>query len=163
MQVFRSLTLACAGMVAFGCSPPEGAEVEASEDEALSEIATVREQIQTALTSDDVAGIMGALSENHATMPPGQPSLTDSASLAAWHQARVEQFALDSDFTTEEIRWYGDVAIERWSATNRLVPRGEGQEVSDSLKGLWVWERQGDGSWKLLWSVWNSDRGAERM
>lgn len=47
--------------------------------------------------------------------------------------------------------------------TNRLVPGGEAQEVSDSIKGLWVWERQEDGSWKLLWSIWNSNRGAEQL
>lgn len=163
MRVFRSLTLVCAGLVVLGCSAPEAEDFEVSEDEALSEIATVREQTQTALNSDDVAGIMGALGEDHVTMPPGQTSLTDSAALHAWHQARVDQFSLESDFTTEEIRWYGDVAIERWSATNRLVPREEGQEVSESLKGLWVWERQEDGSWKLLWSVWNSEGGAEQV
>lgn len=133
------------------------------EDDALSQIAGVREQTQTALTSDDVDGIMAALADDHVTMPPGEPAFTDGASLAAWHEARVAQFSLEGDFTTEEIRWYGDVAIERWSATNRLVPKGQGQEASDSLKGLWVWERQEDGSWKILWSIWNSNGGAEPM
>ena len=69
----------------------------------------------------------------------------------------MDQFAFETVFTTEEVRVLGDIAIERFSGSTRLVPREGGEDVVDSTKGVWIWERQEDGSWKILWSIWNSN------
>jgi ketosteroid isomerase-like protein len=128
----------------------------------LAGIAAVRTQLQTALSENDVAGIMAGLTDDHLSMPPDQPAPPDNEALTAWHQARVEQFSYEGDFTTDDVRLYGNIAIERWSGDSRVIPRGGGEDTTDSTKGVWIWERQADGSWKLLWSVWNSSLPADQ-
>ncbi len=156
MLRFLTLSVALVAVTFGGCAPAEeeqGPTVE--EDRAAIEAAA--EQLRTALRSDDVGGIMAVLTDDHLTMPPDQPTPPDNEALEAWHQARIEQFAFESEMTTEELRLYGDLAIHRWSVENRLVPKGEGEVQTDSSKGVWIWERQEDGSWELLWSIWNSN------
>jgi uncharacterized protein (TIGR02246 family) len=133
-----------------------------SPDADLAAIAAVRTQLQTALREDDVAGIMAGLTDNHLTMPPDQPAPPDNEALAAWHQARVDQYSWAGEMATDEVRIYGNIAIERWSGTTRVIPKAGGEEITDSTKGVWIWERQADGSWKLLWSVWNSSLPADQ-
>lgn len=123
----------------------------------LAAISEAREALVQAIISDDVPGIMARLTHDHLTMPPDGPTPPDSADLAAWHQARIDQFQFQADFTTDAVEVRGDIAIERWSSSSRLTPRSAGEPVDDSTKGVWIWERQSDGSWKLMWSIWNSN------
>jgi ketosteroid isomerase-like protein len=134
-----------------------------SAEEDLAAIAGVRDQLTSALESGDVPGIMAGLTSDHLTMPPDGQTPPDNAALTIWHQTSHDLYSFNGDFTTDDIQIYGDLAIERWSGNTRLVPKGEGEEISDSTKGVWIWKRQEDGSWKLLWSIWNSNLPAEGM
>jgi ketosteroid isomerase-like protein len=109
-----------------------------------------------ALNADDVDGILAGLTEDHLTMAPNEPAL-DMSNLRAWHQARVDQFVSRFEFSSEEIITAGDWAYERWASKFTLTPRTEGDPVSGASKGIWVWQRQTDGGWKLARSIWNSD------
>lgn len=141
-------TLACSST-----QPPAGPSAE----EDLAAIAAVRAELQAGLANDDVPAIMAGLAGDHLTMAPDGPTPVDNEALSAWHEARVEQFAFNGDFTTDDIQLYGDIAIERFSGDMRLTPKGGGEDVVDTTKGVWIWKRQDDGSWRLLWSIWNSD------
>ena len=138
------------------CSSEQPASQPSSADD-LAAIAEVRARLIEAISADDVAGIMAELIDDHLTMPPGEPTLPDNRALIDWHQTRIDQFEYESTFHTDDIQIRGDIAIERWSNDAELVPRDGGQAVEDSGKGVWIWERQEDGSWKLLWSIWNSN------
>jgi len=129
--------------------------------EDLAAIADAGARLKSAMSLDDVPGIMAELAEDHLTMPPDGPTPPNDQVLAEWHQARMDQFTFESVFTTDEVRLLGDFAIERFSGSTRLVPREGGDDVVDSTKGVWIWERQEDGSWKILWSIWNSNLPAE--
>ena len=160
MSKFRHITTVLLGCTVLSCATTdEPARPSAEED--LAAIAEARGRLESALAADDVPGIMADLAADHLTMPPDGPTPADSETLTAFHQARVEQFSFESSFTTDDIQLFGDLAIERWSGETRLVPREGGDAVEDSTKGIWVWERQEDGSWKLLWSIWNSNLLAE--
>ena len=90
-------------------------------------------------------------------MAPDGPTPPNNRALAEWHQARIDRYKFRTTFTSDDVQIRGDIAIERWSSEVRLVPRDDGETVEDSSKGVWIWERQQDGTWKLLWSIWNSD------
>jgi len=51
----------------------------------------------------------------------------------------------------------GDVAIERVEYTASAWPAEGGPPVQDVGKGVHVYRRQTDGSWKLAQDIWNSD------
>ncbi len=52
----------------------------------------------------------------------------------------------------------GDVAIERVTYTATVWPAGAQSSIEDQGKGLHVYARQPDGSWRLKQDIWNSDR-----
>ena len=135
--------------------PDEG--TGASSEADLAAIAEAREQLIAALNEDDIPGIHAWLSADHITLAPNEPQLADEQTLRAWHQSRVDSFTFSSMFSSEDIRLEGDLAVERWTSAIKLTPRAGGPNIEDQSKGLWVWQRQADGTWKLLWSIWNSD------
>jgi len=153
---FRCVPVAILGFTILACSSVQE-PVRPSAEEDLAEIAAAGARLREALASDDVPGIMAELAEDHLTMPPNEPTKPNNQALADWHQARVDQFSNESANATDDTRLFGDIAIERFSGDLRLVPREGGEDVVDSAKGVWIWEKQEDGDWKLLWSIWNSN------
>lgn len=160
MLNFRTATVVLLGFAFIGCSPTDE-DKKPSVEEDLAAIAAVREQLTSALESGDVPGIMAGLSSDHLTMPPDEPAPPDNAALTIWHQNSSALYSFHGDFTTDDIQVHGDLAIERWSGNTRVSPKGGGEEITDSTKGVWIWKRQVDGSWKLYWSLWNSNLSAE--
>ena len=155
MRRMVTLSISALSLVAVACQPaPETTGPDLQQD--LSAISEAREALVGALRADDVPGIMAQLTDDHLTMPPGQATPPNNEALEAWHQDRIDAFAFQSEFSTDDIQVHGDIAIERWSGMTALVPRDGGDEIRDEGKGIWIWERQADGSWKLLWSAWNS-------
>ncbi len=152
----RHVSALLLGFTIVACSPAQE-EVGPSPDEDLAAVSEARNAILAALHNDDLSGIMASLGDAHQTMAPGAPTVPDSEALREWHRNRIDLFSLQSDHTTEEMILAGDLAIEKWSGQSRLTSKAEGEVVEDSIKGLWIWQRQVDGSWKLMWSIWNSD------
>ena len=127
-------------------------------EEDLAAIGEVRRKLITALNEDNVEAIMAGLSADHITMAPNMPALADMAKLRAWHEERIPQFTMHQEFSSQEIIIADDWAIERWTVNMVLTPRGGGDQITDKLKGIWIWHRQQpDGTWKLARSIWNSD------
>jgi ketosteroid isomerase-like protein len=125
-------------------------------EEDLAAVAQAREAVLSALNNDHVEGIMAALIDSHLTMSPGAPTVPDNEALREWHQNRIDLYSLEMEHSTDDLLLQGDIAVERWSGPSKLTHREERSVVEDFLKGLWIWQRQPDGSWKLLWSIWNS-------
>ncbi len=139
-----------------GCAQPDEGTGSSSEAD-LAAIAEAGEQLIAALNEDDIPGILAGLSADHITLAPNEPLLADEQRNRAWHQSRIDSFTFSITFSSEDIRLEGDLAVERWSSVLKLTPRAGGTDIEDESKGLWVWQRQSDGSWKLMWSIWNSD------
>jgi len=162
MLAYRHLPVVLLGATVFACSPGQESSRPSAEQD-LAAIAEARGRLQTALADDDVPGIIAELAQDHLTMPPDETTPPNNEALADWHRARIDKFRFEATSTTDDIRLSGDIAIERWSSDNRLILREGGDDVTDSTKGVWIWERQEDGSWKLLWSIWNSNRPIEAL
>ncbi len=157
---FRAVSVLFLGFAIVGCSPPEVAQGPSLEDD-LAAISAARGQLISAMDAGDVPGIMAGLTDDHLTMPPNEPMPPNNSALTTWHENGVDQVSFEGDFTTDDIQVNGGLAIERFSGEIRVVPRGGGEETVDSTKGIWIWKRQEDGSWKLFWSIWNSNLPVE--
>lgn len=77
-------------------------------------------------------------------MPPHHPSVQG-------HQAIVEYFR--SLFSRSRFK-----LLERVTYTATIWPGGDASPIEDMGKGLHVYGRQPDGSWKLTQDIWNSDQ-----
>ncbi len=144
--MYRPISFAVGLMLLAGCSPPESAAVEEA-----------GRALMAALNANDVDGILAGLTPGHMTMAPDEPILPNGPRLRSWHEARIAETNTEFEMTTESIVVAEDWAIQRWSAVVTSGPRFGSSSTNDYQKGIWVWQRQADGEWKLDGSIWNSD------
>jgi uncharacterized protein (TIGR02246 family) len=57
----------------------------------------------------------------------------------------------------EDLEVAGEIAIDthRWVLDS--MPKRGGRPIHDEGKGIWIWRRQTDGTWKVARGIWNSD------
>ncbi len=75
----------------------------------------------------------------------------------------LSQFMASPSYTSSDITISGDWAIERFAGTLTLTPVGGGDPMEEPLKGIHVYRRGDDGSWKMVYDVWNSDTPLPEM
>jgi len=61
-------------------------------------------------------------------------------------------------FTSSDIQLAGDTALERVTYTAVMWSESGASPLEDVGKGLHVYRRQSEGSWKLTQDIWNSDQ-----
>jgi ketosteroid isomerase-like protein len=59
-------------------------------------------------------------------------------------------------FHTNDVQVAGDIAVETGHYEMTLTPK-QGKAVNDKGKYVSVWQKQGDGSWKIIRDISNSD------
>lgn len=151
-QVLPAVLLLAVGVA---CTTNGEPVTDTQADEAAMRSA-VQEWIEAA-NADDVEGMLEVIPDDGVTMPPNEPAFTGREALRAWHQARVDGFHTEIALSSEEIRVAHDWAFERFTYQMTVTPREGGEPVRDTGKGIWIWERHPDDSWKLAHSIWNSD------
>jgi len=111
----------------------------------------------TAMKNNDPEALGRVVTDDVLLMPPHQTPVTGRAGVISWFRDVVGQ-ARTTD--VKELGWEiieaGDIAIERGSFLWKVIPTGSGTEVEDQGTYLAVWQRQTDGSWKVIRNIWNS-------
>jgi hypothetical protein len=72
-------------------------------------------------------------------------------------QAVVNQATVNGRYTDAKITVNGDWAIERYTGVLRVTPKTGGAATEDVIKGIHIYHRQPDGSWRMVQDVWNHD------
>ena len=122
----------------------------------MQAIAAVRDLEVAAFTSG--GDFSSYLAADAVLMPPNAPRVVGIEAIGAWAAEFANQVTFDSlDYTESEIVIAGDWAIERYAASVTMTPAG-GDPVSGTNKGIHIYKRQADGSWKMVQDVWNSDQ-----
>jgi len=141
------------------CAPAaEEAVEEATTTEAdLEAISEVREQEIAAVNAGNVEGFLTVLTEDVIGMPPNEPAIIGKDATRAWMQNFLDQFAVQGAYTSSDIVVAGDWAFEHFSGNWTLTPKAGGESIAETFKGIHIYQRQADGSWKIAWDTWNSD------
>ena len=121
-------------------------------------IKTVIVELTDAYADCDWDAFAGFFTDDGIWMPPG---LTPLSGKDAWWSFAQQWWdisqVVDIGVTTEELVVIGDWAIE--SHTEFQVTTFEGSEEPGSVyfKGIWIFRRQDDGSWKIAQYIWNEN------
>src|SRR5262245_41614611 len=110
-----------------------------------------------AVNASDLTGVLAAWSDDGVLMPPHRPSVRGRAALERYFRDLFSHSRFTFVFGSSHIEVAGDVALARIEYTATAWPRERGSVVEDRGKGLHVYRRQVDGSWKLTHDIWNSD------
>ncbi len=160
-MIARTRGLLCAIALSVAACAPQG---EPSQEEIAAAIAAVRAVRDMEVAAVNTGNVdVSYLAADAVMMLPNEPALSGSAAIGEWISAFLSQFTASLSYTSSEVTISGDWAIERYTGTLTITPIGGGDPIEEPLKGIHVYRRGDDGSWKLLYDVWNSDTPAPEM
>ncbi len=61
------------------------------------------------------------------------------------------------EYTGSDVTVAGDWAIERYVGTVMMTPKAGGETITETIKGIHIYRRQPDGSWRIAQDIWNSN------
>ena len=131
--------------------------VEDTSEADREAIGAVTQQVREAYMARDWDRFSGLFTEDAIWMPGNRLPLTGKAAWwsfveQSWDRTTVEEM----DLVSEELVLAGDWAFERHTETTvTAVTAGEGEPSTSRSKGVWLFHREVDGSWKIARYIWN--------
>ncbi len=155
--ILISVVVALAACAPAAQEPEAAAEEPPSTEADVEAINEVLEQEVAAVSAGDVEAFVALFTDDAVLMAPGEPAVIGKAALRSWAQDLVDQFTIEYTASSEEIVLLGDWAFQRASITLTLTPKAGGDPIGEGAKGIHIFQRQPDGSWKIARDNWNSD------
>lgn len=122
-----------------------------------STIEMANQKAVTAMMAGDVAGSTANYADSAVVMMPMMPAMKGRAAITEGFKGMMTSTKINSaNFTTLNVINSGDLAIETGSYMMGITEKG-GKPMMDSGKYLTVWQRQTDGSWKIIRDINNPD------
>jgi len=133
-------------------------QVDTAADEAA--IRRMVEEHQGALVSGDVDQFLGYFSDDYEMMPPDAPTATGMDALRAFAAPLFDQLTMRQPVTFTDLRVAGDWAVGTYTYTFTATPKAGGPATVEEGKGIALFGRQPDGSWKWTRGLWNRNAPA---
>lgn len=93
-------------------------------------------------------------------MPPGTPARIGQEQIREGMKPAFDQMNLDiAIHSIEDVKVYGDLGLTRCTYTLKMTPKAGGETINamPDGKALTLFERQSDGSWKVIYDCGNSN------
>ena len=105
----------------------------------------------------DAAAVAGLYTSDATVMPPGQQSVQGEG-VKEFFNGFFNAMAVQVELNTSAVEGRGDLAIARGTYKMTLTPKKPGAKPLPTDEGnyLEVLKKQGDGSWKIAYDIWNS-------
>lgn len=146
-------TLTAALVWASACQPPAAAPDTAAALDALREADRQYSETGGAKNRDAFLAFYAA---DAAVYPPGSDMLSGPEGMGTMYDQILADPAFALSFGTPTVEVSADGAMGYTVNTGQLTLTGpDGSAMTESFRDLHVWERQADGSWKLIVDMWN--------
>lgn len=114
-------------------------------------------QRELASLSDSSQALSSIFSNDIVAMPPDEDALVGRERVDAWFKQLQREYVVAGSYPESKITIAGDWAIERYAGELTLTPRKGGKPMKDQFKGIHIYHRQPDGSWRITDDIWNSN------
>ena len=140
-------------LAASGCAPQVDVEADA---------AAVRSAFDEATAALNPGGgdIVDLDTEDAVIMYAGEPAAIGKEAIRARQQAFRDQATFEETRSVDEVVVSGDWAFVRWTGTGTVTPKDGGEPSEFNRKGITIFQRQADNSWKIARVIWNSNQPA---
>jgi uncharacterized protein (TIGR02246 family) len=127
-------------------------------DAVRRQIEAADSQMAVAMGKGDTVGMYAAYADDAVMMMPGSAAMHGRAEMTKAMNVMMAQMTLkDPKFHIEDVLVGGDLAVETGTYEWTVQPK-KGKAFPDKGKYITIWQRQGDGSWKIVRDISNSDR-----
>jgi ketosteroid isomerase-like protein len=96
-------------------------------------------------------------SEDIVLLPPDHTPIIGIESLVQMAKANFQRNRVEIGYTIEEIAIDHNIAFLRLHVLEDMVPLDGSEPVTDDRKTLFIFRRNGDGSWSASHCMWNSN------
>ncbi len=124
---------------------------------ALKKIDGVRDAHVAAINSGDAGAWTAQFAEDAIQMPPHSGANIGKAQIGGWSKGFLDAFRVRFSLAVDEVRVLDDWAFEVGKYEIALSP-AEGPEMADQGKYVTLYQRDGEGAWKMARDIWNSSR-----
>jgi uncharacterized protein (TIGR02246 family) len=139
-----------------GADTPPGTGAEREDAEMLA-VAQASTALLNAVNGSDLSAVLAQWCDDGVLMPPHHPSVHGRSEIERYFERLFRQNCFKFSFSSSRVKVAGDIALERVEYFASSWSRDGGPEVRDVGKGLHVYRRQANGTWKLAMDIWNSD------
>ncbi len=143
--------------VIFGCGK-QGEVVDVEAD--VSAIKEMLNQYAVGCNTGDFDLWISLWADDGIQMPPGNPAVIGKEQIQARMKPIFDQMNLDIAIkSVEDAKVYGDLGLTRCTYTLKMIPKAGGETIyaMPDGKALTLFERQSDGSWKVIYDCFNSN------
>ena len=133
------------------------AEENKTDIEAIKEMGN---QYAVAINTGDFELWISLWADDGVQMPPDTPARIGKEQIREAMTPVFEQMTLDIIITSiEDVKVYGDLGLTHCNYTLAVTPKAGGETViaEPDGKALTLYERQSDGSWKIIYDCGNSN------
>ena len=143
--------------ITFSCAKQEN---KSSVEADIAAIKEVLNQYVVTCNNGDFDKWISLWSDNGIQMPPGAPSNIGKAKIIEAVKPAFDQMYVKITVTSlEEAKVYGNLGFTRCNYTEAVTPKQGGDTivVVPDGKALTLYEKQSDGTWKILYDCFNSN------
>jgi uncharacterized protein (TIGR02246 family) len=126
-------------------------------------IAKTRAAYEKASNAHNAAAIGKLFTADGTEMPPNAPAAKGRAAIEAMHKTLATQVEFSQlKIAPTDTKVVGDFAYEVGTYTQTITPKG-GKPAPDKGKYIVLLKKVEDGSWEVVYSIYNSDMPAAPM
>ncbi len=146
--------IVCLGISMTACKTPAPTGLTDQDQTAIRKVSEDGLKMLNAPEIDFEAFVKFYYTEDAMTLPSHEPAVQGRASQIAWYKA-YPPFEIKEEIL--EIDGRGDLAYVRLSYTLKVTIPGSTEPIVDTGKGIRIWKKQKEGSWKVSCDIYNSD------
>ena len=131
----------------------------------ITAIKEVLNQYAVAANAGDFDLWISLWADDAVRMAPDTPAQIGKEQIREAMKPAFDQMTVDLVITSiEDARVYGDLGLTRCKCTLDMTPRSGGETIHamPDAKALTLYERQPDGSWKIVYDCFNSNLPPEQ-
>jgi ketosteroid isomerase-like protein len=148
------LFIVCLCISIIACKAPTPTGLTDQDRAAIRKASEDVQKMINAPEKDFEAIVKFYYTEDAMSLAPNEPAVQGRANQIAWYKSfppvEIKEEILELDGR-------GDLAYARLSLTLKITMPGATEPIIDTGKGMEIWKKQKDGSWKVSCDIWNSD------
>ena len=151
----RRMVVAVLILLTGGCAPAAPPDTRAQDEAA---IAALEVSWSASLQAKDAAKFLSYYAPDAVVMPPNEPTLTTPDAIQKSFNQFLAMPGLNMSFKSSglSVAKSGDMAYS-YGTYNLTATGPDGKPMQDKGKYATVWKKHGDGSWKCVVDIFNTD------